>query len=179
MSDAYLKRLADQRKQAEHRFNEILDGAVTENRDLTAEENTNLAEVQAEMKRLKDHQDEILQTQALSAAGDEARERYAPVLERSEERSPERAQTEMEILADLLSGKRSVYTAERSPGFSVRTPLLQAGGTAVATTFADFVAVAMITSNPTYALARKIQTRTGQPITLPQVTAHPAISLTS
>lgn len=178
MSDAYLKRLVEQRKAAEHRFNEILDTAAAESRDLSAEEQTNVDAAKADMKRLKDHMDDILATRKLASAADEVRESMAPVLERPAERSSSRPQTENEILADLMSGKRTSYVAERSPEFSKRV-LLQAGSTAVATTFADFVAVAMVTANPTYGLARKMQTRTGQNITLPQVTAHPAISLTA
>ena len=177
MSDAYLKRIAEQRKLAETRFNEILDRAVAENRDTTAEENANLKTVQEDMKRLKDHMDDILATQKLAAAGDEMRAALQPVLERGVERSSGHQATENEILADLMTGKRSEYIAERSPEFNRRV-LTTPGGSAIATTFADFVAVAMITSNPTYELARKLQTRTGQPIVVPQVTAHPAISLT-
>lgn len=179
MSDAYLQRLTDQRKQAEHRFNEILDKAVAEDRDTTPEENENLKSVQADMKRLKDHSDEIIAAKKLASASDEMREKIAPALEAGVERSSGRPATEMEVLADLVSGRRAeAYVAERSPDFNRRV-LVSSGGSAVPTTFADFVAVAMITSNPTYDLARKIQTRTGQNLVLPQITAHPAVALTA
>lgn len=176
-SDDYLKRLRDQRKNNEHRFNEILDKAVAENRDTTPEENENLRKVQEDMQRLKDHMDDIIKTEKLAAAGDEMRAELAPILERGLERSSGREQTENEILFDLMTGKRTSYVAERSPAFNQRV-LTTPGGSAVPTTFADFVAFAMITTNPTYDLAFKVQTRTGQPLVVPQITANPAIVLT-
>lgn len=186
MSDAYAQRLVDRRKQAEHRFNELLDRAVDENRDLTAEENTEKGRLIDEMRTLKDQSDQLVEAQKLSAKADESRAELAPFLTVPGERSERHEKTEDEILAEIvrphgdganeLMSKRTHATLAK--GWEQRAALVTSGGSAVPTTFADFVAINQVTADPTYALARKLPTRTGQPIVLPNVTARPAISVT-
>jgi HK97 family phage major capsid protein len=189
LSDAYAQRLVDQRKQAEHRFNELLDTAVAENRDLTTEEETEKGRLIEAMRSLKAHADELVEAQKLSAQADEARSELAPFLVNPGERSTSQERTEDQILSELLRpydtdnganfmvSKRTHQTL--AAGWEKRAALVTAGGSAVPTTFADFVAINQVTADPTYGLARKLPTRTGQPIVLPNVTAQPAVAVTA
>jgi HK97 family phage major capsid protein len=175
MSDAYLQRLYDQRKNIEDRFNEILDAAAKENRDLTAEEDANLKTAQEDMANIKSHVDDILKTRELAKSIEPARAVLTPALVASNERGL--ASNDAEGLYELITGKRAFLESRFSPEY--RAALDSSGGSAIATTFADFVSIALVTADPTYRISRKYPTTKGNPVVVPQVTARSAIAVTA
>lgn len=185
--DTYIERLTVLQGEAAHRMREIVEAAEAEKRDLTAEENDNLAKFnadfdryQAEAKKLQDYRAKI------GPAGDALRAAIEPALREQRVARPELS--ERQILTRILNGQskqlpdslrdRDGVAFDHSEAFirdmagSYQQRAL-AGyiGTAVPTVFADFVTVYERTLSPVYALATVIPTRNGEPIVLPRVTA--------
>ena len=169
---SYVDRLTEQRQQAWGRAKEIMDRAAAENRDLSPEETQNLAETDeaidryaAEAKRVRDMEAKMSAADGLLTAIAESRDDPSTV-------------NEILAIGDVMAGlktgehvQRGFFSQRTIPlGFQSRA-LPVTGGSAVPTTFADFVTVYERTLNPMMDIATVISTRTGNPIVFPRLTA--------
>lgn len=190
--DLYLEDLNRKRNEAAKRMQDIITTAEAEKRELSAEENANLEKFDAdftryhdEEKRLSDMRDKI----------GPAASRLAESVERVKYEKPE----EFNFARFLGDGsdkeQRSFYTTRSIPvGAWNADPRIRAiqdkeaaqfaeralqgggGGSAVETSFADFVTVYERTLNPVIDVATVLSTTNGSPIVLPRLTADPVTS---
>jgi HK97 family phage major capsid protein len=166
---AYLKSLVDSRASIWERAKEIMDAAAAENRDLTAEEQTNLDAINSDLdaKDARIQQATALEERAKLADG--VRERYAAILAAKPE-APKGDPTDRDILRAMFRGE----SRELNSQVNVESRALATSSSTVPTSFADFVVVYQRTLNPTYGLATVIRTANGEGITVPRLTADVA-----
>lgn len=171
MSDAYLDAIVERRQEAWHRAKEVMDAAAAEGRDLSAEESANLAETDAALDRYGAEEKRILDMEKKVAAADNLRAAIAPAIRQAREGTTE--ETDASRMVKLLRGEIRSFESQRTLpyGQDELRALQTAGGSAIATTFADFVAVYERTLNPMIDVSTVIPTRTGAPIVIPRVTA--------
>ena len=129
--------------------------------------------------RLTEHLAEILKSENMSTENDAARARYAPILESGPERA--HAARDGQDIADAFTAAtrgQSVTFDLMPSAMETRTPLLSTGGSAIPSTFADFVTVAEATRTPMLDgnVINLIETTDGHPLIFPQVTAYPSTS---
>ena len=171
----YLQSLVAARQTAWQRAKEIMDGAAAENRDLTAEEDQNLAAINTDLDakdaRIKQATD--LETRAKLADG--VREQYASIIA-SKADAPKGEPTDRDMLRAMLRGETRGFESHVSEGYEARA--LATSADTVPTSFADFVITYQRTLNPTYGLATVIRTTNGEAITIPRVTADVAVPAT-
>lgn len=178
MSQEYLERLFENYRAAHKAGNDILDLAASEDRDLTPEESETLdraradAEARAaEIKRVQDFAD-------LGKAADVFRATAAPHVEAA--RIDRREATDAEMFRLMWKGERSyeslptISNRRESPELTLRA-LQSAGGSAVETSFADFVTVYERTFTPMLRpdVVSILNRTDGSPLVLPRVTADP------
>ena len=172
MSEPYLESLVTKRQTAWHRAKELMDSAVAEGRDLSAEENTEIDRIDGAMEGYKAEESRILKLKAAFESADNFRAEMEPRVEKA---VITKAPTDRELLRALFNGERRAFDAYPA---SAEQRALQGGegGSAVPTSFYDLVTVYERTLDPTFALATVIQSANGAPITLPRLTADPATS---
>lgn len=189
--DIYLEDLNRKRNEAAKRMQDIITGAEAEKRELSAEELANLEKFDAdferyhaEEKRLSDMKDKIG-----PAAG-----RLAESVERARHENPEtfdfgrflgssddKAERSFETIRTISVGaynpdpRIQALQAKEAERFAQRA-LQSAGGSAVETSFADFVTVYERTLNPLMDIATVLSTSTGSPIVLPRLTADAGVA---
>lgn len=144
------------------RMREIVESAETEDRELTAEEDANLAAINAKMSERNERRTRLEAAESAAAANDEARARIASLLTSS----PERA-TPTETSTDILV--RMVREGAGAHEFDTRA---LASGTALnPVEFLPRLAVYMRTLVPILGLATVYNSDNGNTLTLPRLTA--------
>lgn len=189
MSDAYLERLVALRGEAWQRQKTLLDEIAARDGIPTAEERENIEQTDTVLSRYKKDEEEHLARVKLSEGLSEWRERVAPKVRTTRTEDP----TDKDFIRALVDGTLS-NELKTSDGFAAdpsmpfrrgwsgnghedsSRALAIAAGTTVPQTFADFVVVYERTLNPTYDLATVIRTSSGEPFTIPRVTADPSAS---
>ena len=166
---SYLQSLVDARQAAWHRAKEIMDGAAAENRDLTAEEDQNLAAINADLDAKDARIKQATDLEERAKLADGVREHYARILASTPE-APKREPTDRDLLRAMFRGE----SPDLNPKVEFDSRALATSSSTVPTSFADFVVVYQRTLNPTYGLATVIRTSTGEGITVPRVTADTA-----
>ena len=166
---SYLQSLVDARQAAWHRAKEIMDGAAAENRDLTAEEDQNLAAINADLDAKDARIKQATDLEERAKLADGVREHYARILASTPE-APKGEPTDRDVLRAMFRGE----SRELNSKVEVESRALATSSSTVPTSFADFVVVYQRTLNPTYGLATVIRTSTGEGITVPRVTADTA-----
>lgn len=185
MSTTYLDMLVERRQNAWHEQKAVLDLAVTENRDVTAEEQQTIERTDAAMDK---YDAEIRRAKARMDAApklDEFRAEMAPRVEAA--RLERREATDAEILRQLLNGDRNVaeFHAPRDQGPAYeraarkemeRRALQSAGGSAVETSFYDALMIYERAEIPMMGIGTLIEGASGAPIVFPRLTADPSTS---
>ena len=168
--DNYLASLNERRQHAWHRAKEILDTAATEGRDLTSEETASLAETDEALDRYAAEEKRITDMEKKVAAADTLRASIEPALRASRESTAE--ETDSTKLFKLLRNEISGFETRRTIPVGHESRALQSvGGSAIPTSFADFVTVFERTLNPMLNVATVLSTNTGASIVLPRLTA--------
>ena len=189
--DLYLEDLNRKRNEAAKRMQDIITGAEDEKRELSPEETANLEKFDAdferyhaEEKRLSDMRDKI----------GPAASRLAESVERGKYEQPEefsfnrflgttddKTQRSFETVRSIPVGAwnadpriRAIQDKEAAR-FAERA-LQSAGGSAVETSFADFVTVYERTLNPLMDVSTVLSTSNGSPIVLPRLTADAGVA---
>lgn len=167
---SYLDSLTQKRQEAWHRAKEIMDRAAAESRDLTPEENQNLADTDTAIDAYVAEEKRIVDLERKMQAADALHTALAPALAagRAEKREPTDADNLVALFRNEIRGFDSPLTIP--VGHEARA-LASSGGSAIATTFADFVTVYERTMNPMLDISTVIPTRTGNPIVFPRLTA--------
>ena len=172
---SYLDSLVQKRQEAAARMREIITTAETENRDITAEEQANLDKFDADYDRFTAEEKRHKDLAAKLEVTDALHEQVARTI--VERRSPSPVKTDSENLIALLKGDIRSFDSHRTIPVGSNRAIVQeiralqsAGGSAIETTFADFVTVFERTLNPMMEIANVIPTRTGSPIVLPRLT---------
>jgi len=175
--DAYLSALKERIGSAWESQKELLDATMAEGRSLSAEDREKLERMDTDLDELLKEKDRYQARAELVAKSDAFREEMAPRVEsaREERRDP----TDGEMLKDLFEGRIREFRSPFTPSNAHRNvdelrALQSEGGTVVATTFADFVSVYARTMNPVVGVARVFNTPTGEPFTIPKLTADAA-----
>lgn len=171
----HLESLVAARQSAWKRYQEIRDAADAEKRDLTTEEDANLAKINEDLDSFDARIKKEQELQARAALVDGVREQYSRIIAASPE-APKGEPSERDMLRAMLNGERRGFEAHVSEGFESRA--LSSSADTVPTSFADFVVTYQRTLNPTYGLATVIRTSNGEGITIPRVTADPAVPAT-
>lgn len=170
----YLNRLQDDYRRAAQAGNDLMDAAAAENRDLTPEEQETLTRSRDDLVAKKAEIDKIVSFGELTAAADAFRANAAPVAEAART-------TEVNLFRALLKGEggadlrtSAMVDRRESPEITLRA-LQSAGGSAVETSFADFVTVYERTFTPMLRpdVVRIINRTDGSPLVLPRLTADP------
>ena len=192
--DVYLEDLKRKTLEAEHRMHEIIEDAEKrpeDQRGLTAEEKANLEKwdqdwtgYKAEEKRLLDIRDKI----------GPAHQKLAESVERARQEDPEGFDFAKFHGDPTDKTQRSFYTVRSIPVGAYNSDpriralqekeaeryaeraLQSAGGSAIETSFADFVTVYERTLNPIMDVATVLSTSTGSPIVLPRLTADAGVA---
>ena len=177
---AYLDQLFESYRKAAKAGRDVQDLAASENRDLTPEESEQVDRAFADVTARKAEIERIQNFETLAAAGDAFRAQAAPKVEAA--RVERREATDMEMFRLMFedSAKRDfkpsgrVLNTREYPETTLRA-LQSAGGSAVETSFADFVTVYERTYTPMLnpAVVTVINRTDGSPLVLPRVTADP------
>lgn len=164
----YAQVMHDRRNDAIGTLRHLLDTAANESRDLTAEEQEQADRIEADIKRFSDEAQRAARIQELHKAADELRGVTAPVVEAA--RQERREATEAEMLREMFRGERRGFESSTTAEFRA---LQSAGGSAIPTTFQESVTVYLRTLSPMFRedLVTVLNTPTGNPITLPRLTA--------
>lgn len=174
----YLDRLFEGYRSAAKVGQDLMELAATEGRDLTPEETETVDRAFADVQARKAEIEKIQNFEALTSAADAFRKEAAPTIEKA--RVERRDPTDAEMFRSMWKGT-SVYEPNvtrhlRSgdPDLALRA-LQSAGGSAVETSFADFVTVFERTFTPMLRddVVSIIGRRDGSPLVLPRVTADP------
>lgn len=168
---SYLSSLTEKRQQAWHRAKEIMDAAAEAGRDLTAEERQSLTETDEAIDAYAAEEKRIVDLEKKMQAADALHTAIAPALAAGrEERRKE--PTDADNLVSLFKGEIRGFDSPLTipTGYEARA-LASSGGSAIATTFADFVTVYERTLNPMLDISTVINTRTGNPIVFPRLTS--------
>lgn len=174
MSDKYLASLEEKRNEAWHRAKQIMDLAATEGRDITPEEKVSLEQTDAAIDGYAAEEKRIRDTVAKMAAADNLRGdvEKAVAETRSESLSPDPKSDIALFIAMIDGAQKGVYGEARAyDSHYSRRALSGNVGTAIPTTFADFVAVYQRTASPMFEVSKTINTNTGAPIVIPRLTA--------
>lgn len=171
--DAYLETLIGKRVEAANRIKEIVTRAETEQRAVSAEEDTNLKEIDtaldtygAEIKRFQE-------MRAKLAVNDELIEQIGKANHESAAAAqPDKGTQEMRALVAVMKGEQRFMDSQVTipRGFESRA-LATTSGTFFPTTIADFVTVYERTLNPMMDVSNVINTTSGNPLVLPRLTA--------
>lgn len=176
----YLDRLFDGYRTAAKVGQDIMELAASENRDLTSEESEQVDRALADVQSRKAEIDRIQNYEKLASGADAFRANAAPVIEsaRAERRDP----TDREMLRGLFTRDGShgfmpsdaILNRRESPELTLRA-LQSAGGSAVETSFADFVTVYERTYNPMLRpdVVTILNRTDGSPLVIPRLTADP------
>ena len=175
---AYLDRLYGEYRRAAKAGQDVLDSAGEAQRALTSEESEQVDRAFAEVTSLKGEIDKIQNFETLRSAGDAFREVVSPVIERATGKAPSdgdlfRAMLKSGGALDSAVSTR-ILTAREDPQILLRA-LQSAGGSAVETSFADFVTVYERTFTPMLnpGIVTILSRTDGSPIVLPRLTADP------
>lgn len=176
---AYTQRLFDEYRRAAKEGQDVMDLAAGENRDLTPEELEHRDKAFAAVISLKAEIDKVQNFETLRVAGDAFREVAVPIFERATGQAP----TDGELFRAMLKngGKidmnvsHRVLNSREYPTVELRA-LQSAGGSAVETSFADFVTVYERTFTPMLDpnVVSILNRSDGSPLVLPRLTADPA-----
>lgn len=150
----------------------LLDKAFDEGRALTAEEKANVEKADADLDEFIKMRDRYAERAEQVAASDRFRDSIAPAM--TEAREQRRDPTDAEMLLQMLKGERREMVSNFSEGMGETRALQSAGGTAVATNFADMYSIYARTLNPTLQVARIFNTPTGNAMVFPKITADAA-----
>lgn len=191
--DIYLEDLNRKRNEAAKRMQDIITGAEAEKRELSAEELSNLEKFDAdferyhaEEKRLSDMKDKIgpaaqrlaenIERARHESAADDAFDfgRFLGSTEDKDERTFHSVRT-LSVGAYNTDPRIQALQAKEAERFAARA-LQSAGGSAVETSFADFVTVYERTLNPLMDIATVLSTSNGSPIVLPRLTADAGVA---
>lgn len=173
--DTYLASLVQKRNEAAARMREIITQAESENREITAEEQANLDKFDADYDRFVAEEKRVAGYAEKLSVTDALHEQVARTI--VERRIHTATPTDAENLVALLRGDIRSFDSHRTVPVGANRAVMQeiralqsAGGSAIETTFADFVTVFERTLNPMMDIANVIPTRTGSPIVLPRLT---------
>jgi HK97 family phage major capsid protein len=183
VSTPYLERQFELYRAAHKVATDLFDLAASESRDLTAEEQETVERAREDATNRKAEIDKVQAHIALGVAGDAFRANAAPVVEAA--RVERRDATDQEMLRILFrqegghefrSSSRVMNTRE-APEITLRA-LQSAGGSAVETSFADFVTVYERTFTPMLRpdVTTILNRADGSPLVLPRVTADVSVS---
>lgn len=164
----YADEIRRQRAELEHKFQSRLDELGAEGRAATTDEAVEMDAWEADIQRLSDETRRAERAEALRAASDALRGEVAPRVEQA--RDQHREPTDREMLQQLLRGERREFESR----FTEHRALQSEGGSAVPTTFADFVSQYMRTVDPTTQVARIFDTPDARPLVIPRWTADAA-----
>lgn len=174
--DKYLEDLITKQGHAIERIKQIVKAAEDEKRALTPEDDQNLEKANADYDAYKAEADKIAGYRERAAATEQARAALQPALQAMREDATfTRATVDFGPDGWFTRAVRdhdgTEYASMRTlpVGFQMRA-LQSAGGSAIPTTFMDFVTVFERTLNPMIDVARVFPTRTGNPLTFPRVT---------
>lgn len=174
--DSYIDALLTKRTEAANRMREIVSGAEAEARELTAEEQDNLKSFDADYDKYEKEWRDLGAYKEKVAASDAFREAVAPQIEtaRIERRDPTDMEMFLRGFESVKSGSGYAFDARMSSDFQTRA-LQSAGGSAVPTSFADFVTVFERTFTPMLepSVVTILNRSNGAPLVLPRVTADP------
>jgi len=175
----YLSRLYDEYRRAAKQGQDVMDLAASENRELSADELTTRDAAFAAVTSLKAEIDKAKSYEELRQAGDQFRATAIPVIERATGKAP----TEGELFRAMLKSGGTfesrvspwVRDSREAPEITLRA-LQSAGGSAVETSFADFVTVFERTFTPMLnpSVVTILNRNDGSPLVLPRLTADPA-----
>lgn len=175
----YLDRLFDEYRRAAKAGQDVMDAAATENRDLTPEEAESRDKAFADVTRLKAEIDKVKSFEELRSAADAFRSVTAPIIERATGKAP----TDAEMFRAMFRGEGG-YDSHLTGALPNGDPMLALRalsgnvGTAIATSFADFVTVYERTNTPMLRpdVVTLLNRTDGSPIVLPRLTADVTVS---
>lgn len=167
----YAQHAHDQRNKAIVALQGLLDTVAAEGRSLSAEETEQVERMEAEAARWATESQRAIRAAELARAADEFRGEMAPRVDAA--REARRDATDGELLRAMFRGETRGFTS--SPDVQWRA-LQSAGGSAIPTTFYDLVTVYLRNETPMFRgdLFTILDTPTGEPITLPRLTADPS-----
>jgi HK97 family phage major capsid protein len=175
---AYIDRLFDEYRRAAKAGQDVMDLAASENRDLTPEELTTRDNAFDAVTRIKAEIDKAKGYEDLREAGDAFRAVAVPVIEKATGKTPSDGDLFRAMLKnggglDLRMSDR-VRLGQESPDLALRA-LQSAGGSAIETSFADFVTVYERTFTPMLRpdVVTVLNRADGSPLVLPRLTADP------
>lgn len=173
---AYLSRLYDEYRRAAEAGKAPMELAATENRDMTPEENEIVDRAFADVTRLKGEIDKVQGFEELRKAGDAFREIAVPVVEAATGKAPSDAELFRAMLRNggEFESRTTRHLQDIDPALALRA-LQSAGGSAIETSFADFVSVFERTFTPMLRpdVVTVLNRADGSPLVLPRLTADP------
>lgn len=184
MSD-YVQRLFDAYRTAAKAGEDILDLAASEGRELTAEERETLERSREDLVTRKAEIERVQNFSQLASAADAFRANAAPIVEAARAERREATDHEMFRLVMRQSTNttdgvpfmpsQAILNRREDPMLTIRA-LQSAGGSAVETSFADFVTVYERTFSPMLRpdVVSILNRSDGSPLVLPRVTADPS-----
>ena len=149
----------------------VLDRALEEKRALTPEEKEQVERIDGDLDSFIKERDRYDARSEQVAKANAFRQSIASQVETAREQR--REPTDAEMLWQLIKGERRGMESHFG-GMTETRALQSAGGSAVATNFADMFSVYARTLNPTLGLARIYNTPTGNAFVLPRLTADAA-----
>jgi HK97 family phage major capsid protein len=177
----YLDRLFAEYRGAAEAGKSVMDRAADENRDLTPEETEQRDRAFADVSRLKGEIDKVKSFEELHSAADAFRAAATPVVERAQGRPASDADLFRAMLKngggyDSRPSDR-IMRSQADPVTELRA-LQSAGGSAVETSFADFVTVYERTFTPMLRpdVVTVLSRSDGSPLVLPRLTADVSVS---
>ncbi len=174
MSTAYLASLEGKRKHAWERAKSIMDAAAAEGRDLSPEERASLDETDAAIDGYAAEEKRVKDTAAKMQAADALRtDIEKAVAETRAEKVDGTPASDADLFRAMISGaEKGLYGEARAYDSQYSTRALSGNvGTAIPTTFADFVTVYARTLSPMFEVATTVNTTSGNPIVFPRLTA--------
>lgn len=174
---SYAQLAHDKRNDAIGTLRHLLDTAAAESRELTPEEREQADRIEADIQRFADDSQRATRLQELQKAADEFRGATAPVIEQAREQRRDPTDREMLLrgIEAFQSGGVTSWESRVSPAYEERA-MQSEGGSAIPTTFADFVTVYMRNMTPMFdaSVVTVLNTPRGEPIVLPRWTADQA-----
>jgi len=171
---SYLERLYAEYRRAAKTGKDVLDSAALENRDLSAAEKEQVDKAYAAVATLKADIDKVQTFEDLRKTADIFRDVAAPVIERAAGGDTSHMSLRGLIERIRTYGGFAVDFAPSPANLDLRA-LQSAGGSAVETSFADFVSVYMRALSPMLRpdVVNLINRPDGSPFVVPRVTADP------
>lgn len=169
MAHEYVKQLKEQRANAFAEMKALLDLAVEEKRELTAEEDERYDKLNASIDTAAEKIRKIEETEARAAAADALREQYSAVLA---PKAGNRDPLDRDIVR-LVNGEIRSFDSGPSAPWEERA-LQSQGGSAFDRTFYDRVTVYERNLIPVLQYATVLETPRGEPIILPRLTTDVA-----